>query len=403
MTIHETKIFPKSSNLKILFISQYAARTGTPILLLRLIEKIKLYSNFEILILLKSDGELRPDFERLGKTFIWSYKTGEDSQPKSLIKLRNRLGIRKHSNQETYKAEIIQEINEADFVFNNTITNAELLKELPLDGKKVFSYFHELQAVTGFLSSQREIEYVNTISEKIFVPALFVKQFFIDDYNIPEKKIELLKYIIPSPKELNNQFEKTKVLKQNGEKTFLAGFCGTLESRKGHDLLPFLAQKVLRAEKNVNIHFVWIGANKQSLEYYLLINDLRKLNLSSFFSFIEPVIDINPYLAQLDVLVLPSREDPFPLVVLEAAHHSVPCIYFSNAGGISEFSGNDAGIAIDYLDINDMANKIIQLRDDADFRRLLGKRAKEKIIEYSNYKKIVEDLLEAYKSPLLYK
>ena len=64
--------------MKILFISHDASRTGAPILLLRLIEQIKIYSDFEILILLKNCGELKEDFERLGKTFVWNAFVGED-------------------------------------------------------------------------------------------------------------------------------------------------------------------------------------------------------------------------------------------------------------------------------------------------------------------------------------
>jgi glycosyltransferase involved in cell wall biosynthesis len=99
-------------------------------------------------------------------------------------------------------------------------------------------------------------------------------------------------------------------------------------------------------------------------------------------------------MAQLDVFVLPSREDAFPLVVLEAASHGVPTVYFSDAGGIGEFLGEEAGIPVCYLNIESMAEKIIQLKMDDEYRMSLGKRAQQKLKDYFNNEETVNDLIE---------
>jgi glycosyltransferase involved in cell wall biosynthesis len=291
---------------------------------------------------------------------------------------------------------MMNELSKVDFVFNNTITNSNLLKELPLTGKKVFSYFHELASVTRFLTTQEEVEYLIKISEKIFVPTLAVKNFFTTEFQIPEEKIALLRYIIPTSKESNKEMEGKGINAQKERKNFLVGFCGTLESRKGCDLLPLLAKKIIKDKKVLDIHFIWIGANKKSLEYYLLLNDLQKLELLSYFSFIESTNEVELYLSQLDVLILASREEGFGLVVPEAAIYGVPTIYFSNAGGIVDFLGKEAGIAVDYLDIDAMAEKTIELKGNNELRMLIGKNAQKKIAEYSDTKRIVADLLKHF-------
>jgi len=108
--------------LKILFISHYAARTGAPILLLRLIEQIKIYSNLEILILLKNDGALKEDFEKLGKTFIWNSNLKGDTSPGLLKIIKKKLGIRSPTNKEKFKEETLREIKEF-LVRVNTVQN----------------------------------------------------------------------------------------------------------------------------------------------------------------------------------------------------------------------------------------------------------------------------------------
>jgi glycosyltransferase involved in cell wall biosynthesis len=166
--------------------------------------------------------------------------------------------------------------------------------------------------------------------------------------------------------------------------------------RKGYEFVPLIMKKIIIEKGIRDIQFTWIGADKNSTEYCILKHDIQKLHLQTFFNCTTPVNSIESLLAQLDVLVLPSREDAFPLVVLEAAHYEVPCIYFSNAGGISEFSGSDAGIEIDYLDFDTMSEKIIELKKNNEFRRSLGKRSKEKVLAYSDNKQIVEDLLKYF-------
>jgi glycosyltransferase involved in cell wall biosynthesis len=380
--------------LKLLFISHDATRTGAPILLLRLIEQIRSYSNFKIIILLKNGGELKKDFEKTGKTFVWNHHSPENSFDIGLKDLiLKRIGIKRKTEKEKYREEILKQVDGADIIFNNTVTNAKLLKELPLKGKKIFSYFHEMEVITETSCTPDELKYLNAISEKIFVPSLAVKSFLIKDYGLEGSQIVQLKYIIPTP--VLNLNSKNRELKRD-ETRFSVGFCGTIHWRKGYEFVPLIMKKIIIEKGIRDIQFTWIGADKNSTEYCILNHDLQKLNLQKFFNYTTPVNSIESSLAQLDVLVLPSREDAFPLVVLEAAHYEVPCIYFSNAGGISEFSGSDAGIEIDYLDFDTMSEKIIELKQNNELRLSLGRKSKEKVLAYSDNKQILEDLLKYF-------
>jgi len=382
---------------KILFISHDASGTGAPILLLRLIREIKKESNFEIIILLKNGGVLENDFKILGKTFIWNSAEKKSRIESLKERFLRRLNLKSAHKKQNKNISFFKEFANVDIIFNNTITNASLLKQIPLKGKKVFSYFHEMEVVTQMFATKEDVAFLNAVSEKIFVPSEALKNFLIKDYNIDRSKISFLKYIIPQQ---NNETADCKVDKTNSQRIggskFSVGFCGTLHWRKGFEFLPLLVKKII-LDKNVrDIHFVWIGVNKHYHDFLISKNDLAKLNLESHVTFIEAEPDITRYLAQLDVLALPSREDAFPLVVLEAACYRVPCVYFLNSGGISEFCGSDAGIPIGYLDIDGMAEAIIQLKSNAVLKEALGQRAREKIIEYSNDTATLKELFKYF-------
>ncbi len=378
---------------RILFISHEASRTGAPILLFRLIEEIKKNKNIEILILLKQGGALQQDFEALAKTFIWNRIFIENGFERWVNIFRKKLGLRSVAKTDIYRKILLNEITMVDVIFNNTITNAGLLSLLPIAGKRIFTYIHELHVITKMTTSQEEVNYIREKSEVVFVPALAVRRFLELEYNFRPEKIKLLKYIIPE-KFPEPSIEQSTALTTSGVRdSFIVGFCGTLDWRKGYDLMALIMNTVINKFNLKGIHFVWIGVITHFHDFLILKNDLKKLHLDNYATFVENQPNIQPYLQKLDVLVLPSREDAFPLVVLEAAREAVPCVYFDQAGGISEFCGNDAGIPIPYLDVDLMAEAVVRLYTNRTFSKHLGERAKQKIAEYGNAEHIVEELI----------
>ena len=53
--------------------------------------------------------------------------------------------------------------------------------------------------------------------------------------------------------------------------------------------------------------------------------------------------EVHDNYAAMDVFALTSREDPFPLVMLEAGGHGLPTVCFAGAGGAEEFAGPAPG------------------------------------------------------------
>lgn len=374
---------------KIIFISHEASRTGAPILLLRLMQALKNDQNISIVTILRNGGELQDQFEKLGKTYLWRTKREVKGLGVYLYKLKRKLGFYKNESQTDYNSDIIEEVKGADFIINNTITNGPLLKQLPLSDKRVFTYIHEMKVITSFSSTDEDINYVYNLSEKIFVPAKAVKEFLMNEYGLGDAKFRVLRYIIPYP--TNHNLQVTNSIELANGNLFKVGFCGTLHWRKGYDLLPLIGKIIVKDKAQKDIRFHWIGTNLKSFEYGIVANDIAKMGLTDYFKF-SPVIDnIYKELKNIDILVLPSREDAFPLVVLEAACLGIPTIYFKNAGGIGEFLEDDAGVAVDYLDINSMAEAILMLKSNDQLRKSMGMRVKEKMEMTMSNEKVVQD------------
>lgn len=286
------------------------------------------------------------------------------------------------------KKSFLKKVKDAEIVFNNTVTNSSLLRLLPLKGKRVFHYFHEMQVICDMSVSAEDLNYQYSIAEKIVVPAKTVKDFYTSYYRLSANRFATLRYVVP---EINHT--SSNVVASN-ENKFQIGFSGSLNWRKGYDLLPLLIKEIVFNRKVTDVEFVWLGATKGTLEYAIIHHDLAKLKLEGYLKMVPIQNDIMPLLYDLDIFVLPSKEDAFPLVVLEAAAVEKPCVYFKQAGGIGEFVKDDAGMAVDYLDIVGMADAILLLKNDPLKLNQMGLVARQRVLSYINTETIVNDFLE---------
>jgi len=94
-----------------------------------------------------------------------------------------------------------------------------------------------------------------------------------------------------------------------------------------------------------------------------------------------------------DVFLFPSLHEGFPMAILEAMAFSLP-ILASNVGAISELLSPDAGIVIDNNEYSLFSNKLSELYD-LNERKKLGTNANAKILKYVP-SIVLRNLIELY-------
>jgi glycosyltransferase involved in cell wall biosynthesis len=151
------------------------------------------------------------------------------------------------------------------------------------------------------------------------------------------------------------------------------GACGTVEERKGTDLWLEAAHLVKTRRPDLDVRFRWIGRQKGTWSQQLV----DELDVADVVEFTGEIAEPAPLLAGLDVFTLPSRRDPFPLVVLEAMSLARPVVAF-DVGGVAEQLG-DAGVIVPTESADLLAKAIIELLDDRAARDDMGRRANERV------------------------
>jgi glycosyltransferase involved in cell wall biosynthesis len=230
-----------------------------------------------------------------------------------------------------------------------------------------------------------------------------VKINLVQRHGIPNDKIDVVHEFVPSFDKIGAATNTASLRKSLGipKDVFIVGGSGYETWRKGKDLFIQLAINVFNRSNDLPIYFVWIGGSKKGSDIYQLQHDIRKAGLTDRIFLVPEVSNPLDYFATFDIFAMVSREDPFPLVNLEAASLGKPIICFEQAGGSQEFVEDDAGFVVPYLDLVAMADKVITLVKDKGLRHRLGARAAKKVQERHDISvaapqllKIIENLLE---------
>jgi glycosyltransferase involved in cell wall biosynthesis len=347
---------------KIVLIAPDTTRTGASILLLRLLDLLN-REGYQTKILIRSDnGPLAPDFE-------------EGSERVSVYRHRteNLLGWMRRKLFRASGKGFEGIFDGADVIINNTITNGILLHSLRSRYKTpIASYIHELETMAKVYTDKASVDHTIKYTDLFLVPSRAVLEFLVYEWNISREKIVVLDYYLPKK-------ENQKLVRSNT--AFTVGGCGTTDWRKGADLFLQVAIATARANPGLECRFVWKGANNQTNFVKHAAYECRTAGFPELIKFEESDSQMEGFYPQLDLFLLTSREDPYPLVVLEAAMAGVPAICFENAGGSPEFVRNNSGTVVPFLDTHAMTVAVGRYISDRNLLFKHGEAARQQVIE----------------------
>ena len=335
---------------KILFISHDATLTGAPLLLLRLMDCLRSAGYVCDRIIIKNDFGISTTAFSTKATLLFYNDLPAAGAAIPINRLRRFL-LRRIRNKKERK--IQQWIDEADVIFSNTITNGDFLAAFNFNNNQLLiSYIHELKMATSFFTNETDIDVVLNKTNIFCVPSNAVSCFLNETFNVPLEKIKRLNYFIPP------FYNSDATINSTDTAWFTVGLIGTLDWRKGAELLPLIIDRLNKRYPNQLIHFRWKGVQKKTVEFERMQYELTNMNFQHKVTFEEASPEVWEFYSSINLLLLCSKEDPYPLVVLEAAAFKKPCICFENAGGAPEFIQQDAGTIVSFMDIDAVCNAI---------------------------------------------
>jgi glycosyltransferase involved in cell wall biosynthesis len=164
--------------------------------------------------------------------------------------------------------------------------------------------------------------------------------------------------------------------------TVLVGFTGNLIPRKGLDPLIRAAARLLPVRPC--LEFVAVGrvpvgnpVNHRA-EYEALAHELGIADRFHFCGFRD---DVRSAVADFDVLVLPSFQEPFGRSIIEAMALGT-AVVATRVGGLPEVLRHEReGLLVEAGDVEGLAGAIGRLVDDPGYREELSRRALDRVLE----------------------
>lgn len=364
---------------KVLFVGHSSLRTGAPLILLNFLKWFSGNSSIPFRILLKESGELDSDYQALAPLSIFKNRQlpVDGWQRRVPFAWRFQFGMDRLHAEKLRKTLTSENIG---LIYSNTITNGEILEFLSTLDCPVITHVHELDYWIQ-RAGPHNLDQVRQYTDRYIVVSEAVKRNLVINHNISEELIEVVYGFVPTDVQEHDPALHSGLRKRCNipDDAFVVGSSGHETWRKGKDLFVQLTLNTVSKHRDRPVHFVWIGGRTDDEEFDQIRYDMQQSGMADNIHFISHVADPQTYFKDFDVFAMTSREDPFPLVNLEAAALGKPIICFDNAGGTPEFVGNDAGFVVPYLDVGAMADRIIELANDEALRKKMGSAASDKV------------------------
>ncbi|MDI1232186.1 MAG: glycosyltransferase family 4 protein [Methylobacter sp.] len=369
-----------SSPTRILFLCHSASLNGATILLLHFIQWLKTQVDWEIEVLVNGRGPLLDEFKSVCKTTIWR-------SPTSLLNVFPqdwKISLQPHlKTLEALYMKALLAGRRYDLIYANTGATWQQVSTLSKYAPALLWHIHELEYGLRLSIGEDRINHVFKDITKFVAVSNSVRDTLSLEFSVPYDKIDLIHGFVPLPdltaEEHQSRRQQVRIKLGWPQDTFVVGGCGSLGWRKGTDLFLQIAHIVSRTNSYEKVRFLWVGGGNQDKESLEFDHDVRVLGLQEHCRRIITTEEISDYYCSMDMFALTSREDPFPLVMLEAGTYNVPTVCFADSGGGPEFIGDDSGLIAPYLDIITFAAHIMRLHNEPDLRAQFGKSALEKV------------------------
>lgn len=241
--------------------------------------------------------------------------------------------------------------------------------------------------------SRKAFQLIQWHSSEVIAVSQAVKNKLIEQEFMPQSDVQIVHNgLDKSQLEFSLQVPNLRENLNIPSGALLVGTVARLSPEKRIDILIEAAKLLARAKNDV--YFVVIGSGQQERELQSKIVESKLENIVHLIGFQTGVPAL---MKQLDLFILTSDTEGFPISLLEALGVGLPCVS-TRVGGIPEILDETCAVMIDPGNANQLVNAILKLKD-LNIRLELAKGSKIRFKQFS-FDRCVNHYAVVYKSCL---
>jgi glycosyltransferase involved in cell wall biosynthesis len=186
---------------------------------------------------------------------------------------------------------------------------------------------------------------------------------------------------VPDPQSPNERLAARQDLRAElglPEDVLLVGMVGRLSPSKGQEQLTLAMIPSLRTDRRV--HLILAGSEYPARNGMIdrITQTARMHDVLSQVHLMGHRSDVPRILDALDLFAHPTRQDPCPLAVLEAAAHGLPIVAWREGGTATLVQDKETGLLVEPMDIDGLTHVLQTLIADQEMRVMMGRKARER-------------------------
>lgn len=244
-------------------------------------------------------------------------------------------------NKISSKLKIILDIIKPEILYLNNTTETMLLGDLGQDIPKI-AHIHDMPS---YSRSPIRLFYTRKGIKKCD-KVLTVSKACADKWKMDMEVIY-------------NGIDNRLFLYKETNKIYNIGFVGGLTKRKGIDVIIKSIDEIMRISRDIRVNFVFNSVEDESMLDLLKFAALKYENRIILYNNLEQKEMINLY-DNMDLIIVPSRHDPLPTVVMESLSRGT-LVIGSNIDGIPELLNYNQELMLDNLSSKALVSKIKEI------------------------------------------
>lgn len=170
------------------------------------------------------------------------------------------------------------------------------------------------------------------------------------------------------------------------------GFIGRLDEQKG--CLEFVEAAALVHRKFPEVRFQMVGAETIGGDPFAdkVFERIQSLGLSGIVQTLPFRKDVEVLMNSIDVFAMPSYEENFANVLLEALSSGLPCLSTNSGGSPEMLNFGNAGILIEPRSSQSLADGLLKILEDPQLAARLARSARAHALENYDIKQVFSRL-----------